>query len=55
MQYEIEEILDKKFMKSNDDKRRLYYLIKWKGYSLEHNTWESKSELGNAKEIIKEF
>lgn len=55
MQYEIEEILDKKFMKSNDGKRRLYYLIKWKGYSLEHNTWEPKSELGNAKEIIKEF
>jgi hypothetical protein len=53
--YEIEKVLDKKFMKSNDNKRRLYYFIKWKGYTSDYNTWEPKSELGNAKEIIKQF
>jgi chromobox protein 5 len=55
IQYEIEKVLDKKFMKGNDGKRRLYYFIKWKNYDNSHNSWEPKSELGNAKEIIKEF
>ena len=51
--FEIESILDKKFMISNDGKRRLYYLIKWKGY--DETSWEPKTELNNAKEMVKYF
>ena len=51
--FEIESILDKKFMISNDGKRRLYYLIKWKGY--DETSWEPKTELNNAKEMVKSF
>ena len=54
-EFEVERILDKKRMKSNDGKTRVYYLIKWKGYDSSFNTWEPGSNLGNAKEAIKEF
>ena len=35
--------------------RTTYYLVKWKGYSVEENTWEPKSHLSHAKEALKEF
>lgn len=34
---------------------KLHYLVQWKGYTPEHNTWEPESNLKNAKEFIKEF
>src|SRR5277367_2137289 len=33
----------------------LPYLVKWKGYSEDENTWEPLSNLKNATEAIKEF
>jgi hypothetical protein len=33
----------------------LQYLVKWKGYTAEHNTWEPKENLENAKSKVKEF
>ena len=49
-EYEVEGVLA-----SRKRGRGIQYLVKWKGYGNEENTWEAKSRMGNAKEIIKEF
>ena len=54
-EFELEKILDKKKMKSNDGKVRTYYLIKWKNYDNSYNTWEPSSNLVNAREILKKY
>jgi len=48
-EWKVEEILD-----SCWHQRRFQYLIKWKGYSCEHNSWESASEV-SAPELTTEF
>jgi len=48
-EWEVEEILDSRWHWS-----RFQYLIKWKGYGCEHNSWESTSEV-SAPELIVEF
>ena len=35
--------------------KALQYLIKWKGFSEAHNSWEPKRNLGNADQLVKEF
>jgi len=49
VEWEIEEILN-----SHWHQRRFQYLIKWKGYGYEHNSWESASKV-SAPELITEF
>jgi hypothetical protein len=39
-EYEVEEILDSKMFRG-----RLRFLIKWKGYGREHNSWEYATEV----------
>ena len=36
-------------------RRKLEYLIHWKGYDDSDHIWESKSNLGNAKDTIQDF
>jgi len=47
--WEVEEILDSRW-----HWRRFQYLIKWKGYNREHNSWESTSEV-SVPELTAEF
>jgi hypothetical protein len=49
-EYEVEEILQERRRG-----RGIQYLVKWKGYGHEENTWEPKSSLINAQEALKEF
>jgi len=49
VEWEVEEILD-----SHWHRRRFQYLIKWKGYGCEHNSWESASEV-STPELTVEF
>ena len=48
-EYIVEKILDKRI----EERKTVYYLIKWKGYGDEDNTWEPKLNLGS--EMIKEY
>jgi len=48
-EWEVEEILNSCWYQ-----RRFQYLIKWKGYGCEHNSWESTSKV-STPELIAEF
>ena len=48
--YEVEKILDKR-----GRGRVAEYLIKWRNYGDQENTWEPASNLKEAKEAIKKF
>ena len=53
LEYEVECILDKRMTKfCLKHKRVPQYLIKWKGYGHEHNTWEPLSNLTHCNEIL---
>jgi hypothetical protein len=49
--YEVEKILDSKLLRG-----KLHYLVKWKGYTAEHNSWEPERNLvPGSNRLIKEF
>jgi len=31
------------------------YLVQWKGFMVESDTWEGRENLGNAKEVVEKF
>ena len=49
-EYEVEEILDRQ-----ERRGKTKYLVKWKGYTAEKNTWERLENLKNVMEKIEEF
>jgi len=49
-EYEVEEILDRQ-----ERRGKTRYLVKWKGYTAEENTWEELENLKNVGEKIEEF
>jgi len=48
--YKVEKILNKKRFRRKDQ-----YLVWWKEYMAEEDTWEPRENLGNAEDLIKEF
>ena len=49
-EWEVEHILNKRKIRGKDK-----YLVHWKGFMAESDTWEGRENLKNAKEAIKEF
>ena len=49
-EWEVEKILNKKKMRGVEK-----YLIRWKGFTVEGDTWERRENLKNAEELIEEF
>ena len=49
-EWKVEKILNKKRMRGEEK-----YLIQWKNFTAEGDTWERRENLKNAKELIKEF
>jgi len=49
-EWEVERILNKRQVWGKDK-----YLVRWKGFTAESNTWEGRENLKNTKEAIKEF
>ena len=50
-EYEVEHILDSGM---DHTTKQVLFLVKWKGYGEEDNTWEPKTNLTHAKELLKE-
>jgi len=49
-EYKVEKILNKKNFRGKDQ-----YLVWWKGYMAEEDTWEPRENLGNVEDLVKEF
>lgn len=49
--YEIERIVTKRATK----RRGTEYLVRWRGYGPEEDSWRNEAELGDASEVLKEF
>jgi hypothetical protein len=49
-EYEVEKILN-----SRKVGRQLQYLIRWKGYGPEEDTWQPKADVANAPELVQQF
>ena len=46
----MEQILNKRKVREKDK-----YLVRWKGFTAESDTWEGRENLKNAREAIEEF
>ena len=53
-EWEVERVLLHRDVKRGRQVRR-EYLIKWKGYAPEHNSWEVEADLANALELLQEY
>ncbi len=49
-EYEVEQILDQKKVRGKE-----YFLVKWKNYTHEHDSWEPVKNLENASEALEDF
>jgi hypothetical protein len=53
--YRAERIINHRVTKAGYRKPTVEYLVKWDGYSDEHNTWEPRSNLLTCSELIKAY
>ena len=49
-EFEVEKILNKRMIREKEK-----FLVRWKGYMAEEDTWKSRENLENAKELVEEF
>jgi len=49
-EFEVEKILNKRIIRGKEK-----FLVRWKGYTAEKDTWENRKNLENAKELVEEF
>ena len=49
-EWEVEEILDSELRR-----RKLWYKVRWAGYSLARDSWQPASDLTNCPDLIKQF
>jgi len=49
-EFKVEKILNKRTIRGKEK-----FLVRWKGYMTEEDTWENRENLENAKELVEEF
>jgi hypothetical protein len=54
LEYEVEQILDKRVVKRRGSSR-VHYLVKWVGYGVAHNTWEPEENLVNCSKLVEAY
>jgi hypothetical protein len=47
-EYEVEKLVGERKLKG-----KVYYLVRWKGYDAEHDSWQTARDLRNAPELLK--
>jgi hypothetical protein len=53
LEYEVKSILEHRFWGIKNPKA--YYKVAWKGYGIEHNSWEPESNVVNAPEVVADY
>jgi hypothetical protein len=53
LEYEVESIIEHRFRGIKNPKA--YYKVAWKGYGIEHNSWEPESNVVNAPEVVADY
>ena len=51
-EYEVEEVLDSR---RYGRWKKLQYLVRWKGWGPEHNSWEAAEDLVHAPDAVRDF
>jgi len=49
-EFKVEKILNKRIVQGKKK-----FLVRWKGYTVEEDTWEDRKNLENAKGLVEEF
>jgi len=49
-EWEVEKILNKRKVQGKDK-----FLVRWKGFTVEGDTWKSRENLQNTGDLLKEF
>jgi len=49
-EFKVEKILNKRLVRGKEK-----FLVRWKRYMVEEDTWENRENLKNAKELVEEF
>jgi len=49
-EFKVEKIINKRTVRGKEK-----FLVRWKGYTAEEDTWESRENLENAKELVEEY
>ena len=49
-EWEVEKILNKRKVRGKEK-----FLVRWKGFMAEEDTWESQENLQNARDLLREF
>jgi hypothetical protein len=51
-EYEVEKVVGKRYDKS---RRQNMWLVRWKNYGPQHDSWQTKKDLRNAPEMVRAF
>jgi aminopeptidase N len=54
-EWEVEEILDSRISTDDDGEKLLEYLVRWKGFGSEEDTWEPSENVVHSKRLVTRF
>ena len=55
VEFEVDRIIDSKIVRGLNGRRIQKYRVRWKGYDPKFDTWETRRNLKNAPEALKDY